>query len=418
MVDTWNNAARSAFVVACIAGFTPTDVNAVPAFARKYGMRCSACHLAEPVLNAYGEAFKDRGYRMEEGTDDLRANEPAYWPVFAWLAKNYQLEADRVGGVTVKEAGGIANGALVFGGLGSISDHLSFRFVPVIYEDGVTIVDHGWIRYNQAFGTDWVNLKLGSSELELPFSAGRDYNLGSARFATMYVYSVPGSVSRFSMLIEPGFEIMGHDRGSRTRYSVNVFTAGGAPQTHCAVCAPGVFGRVTHRQELADGFVRSVQLGAFGTYATWPVGPDTTDLKAQRRLGGDLELVLGSDVLPLRVTAIGMTGRDDRELVPLATNDPTFNAGLLELAYVPKLSLLFYGRFQIIRNQQQAVAARSDGFGDQDFQMVGMHYNPELTSRFGWWLDLSYGRQRIVQGAPAGQDLTRHLVWIGTHLAF
>src|SRR5688572_17747677 len=58
---------------------------AIPAFARKYGMKCSACHLAVPVLNSYGLAFKDNGYRMKVGTDDLRANEPGYWPVFAWL---------------------------------------------------------------------------------------------------------------------------------------------------------------------------------------------------------------------------------------------------------------------------------------------------------------------------------------------
>ena len=74
----------------------------IPAFARKYGMKCSACHLAVPVLNAYGQAFKDNGYRMKNGTDDLRANEPGYWPVFAWLWKNYALDVDRVGGQTVQ----------------------------------------------------------------------------------------------------------------------------------------------------------------------------------------------------------------------------------------------------------------------------------------------------------------------------
>src|SRR5882724_2941798 len=38
---------------------------AIPAFARKYGMKCSACHLAVPVLNQFGQAFKDNGYRMK-----------------------------------------------------------------------------------------------------------------------------------------------------------------------------------------------------------------------------------------------------------------------------------------------------------------------------------------------------------------
>src|SRR6267154_6886113 len=139
----------------------------IPAFARKYGMKCSACHLAVPVLNQFGQAFKDNGYRMKNGTDDLRANEPAYWPLFGWLWKDYEVDIQRVGGQTVQQQGGISNGALVLGGLGSISDKVSFRFVPIIYEDGNTIVDHGWIRYNQAFGSDWLNIKVGSAGLGL-----------------------------------------------------------------------------------------------------------------------------------------------------------------------------------------------------------------------------------------------------------
>ena len=40
----------------------------IPAFARKYGMKCTACHLAVPLLNSYGQAFRDNGYRMKNGT--------------------------------------------------------------------------------------------------------------------------------------------------------------------------------------------------------------------------------------------------------------------------------------------------------------------------------------------------------------
>src|SRR5438552_17149630 len=126
------------------------------------------------------------------------------------------------------------SGAQVFGGLGSISDRVSFRFVPIVYENGVTFADAGWIRYNQAFGSDWLNIKVGSNELELPIYPGREYNMGASRFAVLYAYAVPGSVSRFSVLFpQPGIEIMGHDRGSRSRYSVNVFNSAGAPLAHC-----------------------------------------------------------------------------------------------------------------------------------------------------------------------------------------
>jgi len=393
--------------------------HAIPAFARKYGMKCSACHLAVPVLNQFGQAFKDNGYRMKNGTDDLRANEPAYWPLFGWLWKDYEVDIQRVGGQTVQQQGGISNGALVLGGLGSIGDKVSFRFVPIIYEDGNTIVDHGWIRYNQAFGSDWFNIKVGSAELDLPINPGREYNMGASRFAALYAYSVPGSVSRFSVLFpQPGVEIMGHDLGSRNRYSVNLFNTGGAPRAHCVLCSPGIFGRVTHRHEFANGFLRAVKAGVFGAYATWPVGPDTSDLKGQRRLGGDIELWMGSDVLPLRATLMGMTGRDDRALVTGATQDPKYNAGMLQLEYVPKLPLVLYGRLQVIRNQRQAVAGSPDDFGDQDFQLIGVRHALELNSRFAWLLELSYWRWTIKRVAPGGANVTNHTVWLGTHLDF
>ncbi len=43
-----------------------TDAGAVAAFARKYSMACSGCHMAYPQLNAFGRRFKEAGYRLAE----------------------------------------------------------------------------------------------------------------------------------------------------------------------------------------------------------------------------------------------------------------------------------------------------------------------------------------------------------------
>ncbi len=47
----------------------PMEVEAIPAFARLYGHKCSACHSAFPALNASGEEFRLSGYRRFEGGD-------------------------------------------------------------------------------------------------------------------------------------------------------------------------------------------------------------------------------------------------------------------------------------------------------------------------------------------------------------
>ena len=37
----------------------------IPAFARKYGLPCSACHTVWPQLNNFGQVFRDNGYRLK-----------------------------------------------------------------------------------------------------------------------------------------------------------------------------------------------------------------------------------------------------------------------------------------------------------------------------------------------------------------
>src|ERR1039457_1583801 len=45
------------------------NANALPAFARKYGLRCSACHESWPMLNYFGQKFKDNGYQLMNDRD-------------------------------------------------------------------------------------------------------------------------------------------------------------------------------------------------------------------------------------------------------------------------------------------------------------------------------------------------------------
>src|SRR5215469_7345520 len=55
--------------------------SAIPAFARKYGLRCSACHESWPMLNYFGQKFKDNGYQLMNDKDAPIWQNPSYWPV-------------------------------------------------------------------------------------------------------------------------------------------------------------------------------------------------------------------------------------------------------------------------------------------------------------------------------------------------
>src|SRR5208337_5240529 len=46
------------------AALTPQPAQAIPAFARKFGVKCYTCHTIPPALNKNGYTFKRLGYRM------------------------------------------------------------------------------------------------------------------------------------------------------------------------------------------------------------------------------------------------------------------------------------------------------------------------------------------------------------------
>src|SRR6202040_1796500 len=70
-----------------------------------------------------------------------------------------------------------------------------------------------------------------------------------------------------------GVEFMGHDRGSRTRYSVSVYNVTGSPEKDNAFNTPGVSGHVSHKFMMDQGSLTGIEVGGFASYATWPVGP-------------------------------------------------------------------------------------------------------------------------------------------------
>ena len=49
----------------------PQAASALPSLARKYNRNCMTWHIAPPVLNAFGEAFLNNGYRTPDGDEEL-----------------------------------------------------------------------------------------------------------------------------------------------------------------------------------------------------------------------------------------------------------------------------------------------------------------------------------------------------------
>ena len=66
---------KAFLMVYAILLLLPASARAIPAFARKYGVRCYTCHTVPPALNKNGYMFKRLGYRMPP--DEMDGTKPA-----------------------------------------------------------------------------------------------------------------------------------------------------------------------------------------------------------------------------------------------------------------------------------------------------------------------------------------------------
>jgi len=62
------------------------NVEAIPAFARKYETSCTTCHTVIPKRNAFGEAFRRNGYIMPVGDNLLIEEDPVSLGARGWKA--------------------------------------------------------------------------------------------------------------------------------------------------------------------------------------------------------------------------------------------------------------------------------------------------------------------------------------------
>src|SRR6201987_4056567 len=92
MTSLQRSLAGGFLLVVSIVSCTIQQAHAFPAFARKYGLRCSACHVAWPVLNDFGWRFKDNGYQLMNDRDAPIWQVNAYWPATLRITPNWHRE--------------------------------------------------------------------------------------------------------------------------------------------------------------------------------------------------------------------------------------------------------------------------------------------------------------------------------------
>jgi hypothetical protein len=423
--------AQALVALAAVAGVA-REAQAIPAFARKYGLRCTACHEAWPALNDFGRAFRDNGYQLMLGHDAPTWFPPEYWPLSIRATPRYEFtsvshQPTDQGTKTIKTGSVTDIGIdLLIGG--TLLNNISFLVVPTGFaSDGSVTLESAWVRFDNLLDSPYLNLKIGKHEVDLPRSAHRPWNLSDTGYL-IYSYHPKGSISQFDLgENQRGAEWVAHDRGSFNRVAVSVFSVEGSPGSSTAFDTPGAYAHASHQTLFDNPWVSAARVGAFGAYTTWPtatltsmgtpIGGTGSRLRSSSRYGIEGHLWFGPPATPLHMILVGAAGSDSRSLIQNANRTGTWAGGFLEIGYTPLLRTTLFFRWDLIRNQQQPIAGTPRDVNDEDAYTGGIRYTLGFTSRAEVALHLEYSTVQTKKLAADGHDVTSDTVFVGADFA-
>jgi hypothetical protein len=431
----------------------------IPAFARKYGLRCSACHEAWPKLNNFGQVFKDNGYQLMNDRDAPIWQNLSYFPVSFRITpqwhreNNNHMAVDHIPGVA---SSGLTEASVTTSGFdlsgldlwtaGTLAKNISFLILPSTDASGNFHFESAWVRFDNLLGSRWLNLKLGKHELDTPISEKRFLALtASGGFFQLYHFSPTSDINSFGGIgnNQLGIELMGHSRNSYTRYAVSLLSSNNGqvnlPTNQSYdfyATANQAFefhnlglqrvGAYVYRGESPTFFLTSGGMPIPGTgrgnrpfyragvYGIWYI----------RKLDFSTLYLHGKDNVFLGTG----TPANQPAALPPGAQAPTWNGGFIETHYTWSPQLILVGRYEAIRLSRQAFpigtplpnrVALTRDFGNTDAAVLGYRWYPIMTSRAGLAFHQEYARVRIRRAAPlTGRDETTNSFLMGFDVDF
>jgi len=418
-------------VLASVVLACSPSANALPAFARKYGLRCSACHESWPMLNYFGQKFKDNGYQLMNDRDAPIWQNPGYWPVTFRMTPLWHrvsvgkvpvdtYGSDGMGGSVVTgstiqhvTSSGFDISGLDFHTGGTLEKNFSFYLLPSSNNAASFHFETVMARLDNLFGSPWLNIKMGKFELDNLLSEKRILTLtGNGGIYQLYHFSPVGDGNIWGKMGDNqlGAEVMGHSWNDRTRYSAAILsTNDGQPGLPYGNAYTGFFAA----SQAFDAGKAGVQ--RIGFYAMVGQAPTTWLTSGGSLLGNaaignksfsregfvgqfyfgqhlDLQVVTqhGQDSVWFGqgygdlIDGVASNNNTTGTTLPAGARAPTWNGVLFEPHYVYSPQLIFIGRFETIRMSQQSTPGTPSNLGNISTYTVGYRYNPFMTSRAGF----------------------------------
>jgi hypothetical protein len=382
----------------------------IPAFARKYGLRCSACHTSWPELNAFGQAFRDNGYQLMNDRDSPIWQNPSYFPISARITPQWHLETTNNQPVDIT-AGNPGNGQISrhvtadgfdLSGMdlwmaGTLYKNISFTLLASSDPFASFHFEAAFVRFDNINDSPWLNAKFGRFETDNLISEKRFLFLSAnGGIYQTYHFNPVGDANDFGIGDNQlGFEVSGHNIGSYTRYSLAVYSSSEGNE--------GLVGGSTYdgMAAFSQAFPTKLGLERVGVYGylgerstVFPTSDGTVipgdgqDAKPFYRVGAAGDLWLGKfELLPFFLHGwdnvyLG-TSTPVGDTLPTGAKGPTWNGGFLEAHYQANERFVALARYEVIRMSTQALATSASNLGNIDAYSAGFRWAPFMFSRAG-----------------------------------
>src|SRR5262245_51537037 len=190
--------------LAILAGYSQYAA-AIPAFARKYNLPCSACHEAWPKLNNFGQVFRDNGFQLMTDRDSPIYQNPSYWPIMMRTIPQWHYETtnnvpldNTPGKASSGQTPSVVNtSGFDFAGIniftaGTLYKNISFAIQPLISNNGSVHIETAYVRLDNLLHNNWLNFKFGKYELDTLISEHRTLTVDNTGYYHNYHFLPPG----------------------------------------------------------------------------------------------------------------------------------------------------------------------------------------------------------------------------------
>lgn len=423
--------------LALIVLIDAVPARAVPAFARKYGLPCSACHISWPELNNFGQVFRDNGYQMMNDRDSPITRDPSYFPIAIRITPQWHRESannqivDAVpgggGGTSPEVSGTVTQAGFDLSGMdfwlvGTLYKNISFSVLPSSDATATFHFENAYVRFDNLKGNEWFNLKLGKYELDLPVSEKRLWTLSDdGGFYYIYHFEPFGDANPFGGIGDNqlGVELMGHNSNSYTRYAFSVVSSldGGVnlsygetigyPQPPSFPPAGRTYDYYGHFEQAFNTWNGSyMKVGGYSYFGYAPTyfqttGEGSTPLYG---IGNKPFYRAGAEWLwfanKFNIQTVYLHGYDNAYLangipsnsgpLPIGAQAAIWNGGFAQFEYVISPQWVIQFRYEGIRMQQQANVSTPGNQSNMDAFTIASRWNPFMFSRAGLAIQQEY----------------------------